>query len=192
MTGLANSRPAAVPDATRSHLIRWNVSKQSTNLLLGIIPLDCREVGRGDDAQLPMQDDSQGMQAGSRFWMRWIKGVAREARQAPANDPLAGGGLDLHRALCLLPERLSAVSLPDGVIELVIDDFEAPARQLFDVRNGQVRLIEPGSAVPWASISGPATAWTMALGAECDVAGLELTGDQHLARRVLAAFPRHA
>ena len=82
--------------------------------------------------------------------------------------------------------------MPDGVIELIVEDFESPTRQLLDVRSGDVRIIEPGTAVPWASISGPATAWAVALGPDRDVGGLELTGDQHLARRVLGAFPTYA
>jgi len=49
---------------------------------------------------------------------------------------------------------------------------------------------EPGQCVPWASIAGPATAWAMAFGPERDTKQLQLTGDEQLARRVLAALPR--
>jgi hypothetical protein len=136
-------------------------------------------------------NDSLGSRSGSRFWTRWIKSAARDVK-LPANDSSpADDQVDIQDAVELLPQRLNSLSLPDGVIELVVDDFEASVRKLFDVRNGQVMIVEPGTAVPWASISGPPTAWAVALGPDCDVAGLELTGDQHLARRVLAAFPRH-
>jgi hypothetical protein len=76
-------------------------------------------------------------------------------------------------------------------VELVIEDFEAPTRQLFDIHGGRITLVDPGAAVPWASISGPPTAWVMALGPERNVAELHLTGDQQLAHRVLGALPSH-
>lgn len=82
-------------------------------------------------------------------------------------------------------------NLPNGVVELLIDDFEEPTRQLFDIQDGHVTLIEPGAAVPWTSIAGPPTAWTNALGPHSDTTALRLTGDQQLARRVLAALPPH-
>ncbi|HXC23289.1 MAG TPA: hypothetical protein VNU28_01780, partial [Solirubrobacteraceae bacterium] len=82
-------------------------------------------------------------------------------------------------------------SLPDGVVELLIEDFHgAPTRQLLDIHDGNVTLVEPGRCVPWASIAGPPPAWAMALGAERNATQLRLTGDEQLARRVLAALPR--
>jgi hypothetical protein len=75
-------------------------------------------------------------------------------------------------------------------VELLIEDFEAPRSQLFDIRDGHVKLLEPGQCVPWASIAGPATAWAMTLGPERNTKQLKLTGDEQLARRVLAALPR--
>ena len=62
-------------------------------------------------------------------------------------------------------------------MELLIDDFEAPTRQLFDIHDGHIALVEPGQCVPWASISGPSTAWARALGPDRDTEALELTGD---------------
>lgn len=84
---------------------------------------------------------------------------------------------------------LDGSALPNGVVELVVDDLETPTRQLFDVHDGVVTLVEPGSAVPWASIAGPPAAWTLALGPACSTDGLRLTGDEALARRVLAVLP---
>ncbi len=86
---------------------------------------------------------------------------------------------------------LDGSNLPNGVVELLIEDFEDPTRQLFDIQDGRIALVEPGAAVPWASIAGPATAWTDALGPERNVDALRLTGDEQLARRVLAALPPH-
>jgi hypothetical protein len=88
-----------------------------------------------------------------------------------------------------LPALLDGARLPNGVIELLVEDIEAPAYQLFDINDGQVTLVEPGKCVPWASISGPSAAWAMALGRARDLSGLQLTGDEQLARRVLAALP---
>lgn len=97
----------------------------------------------------------------------------------------------MHATLRALPTLLDNSSLPNGVVELLIDDFEEPTRQLFDIHDGHITLVEPGAAVPWASISGPPTAWADALGPDRDVTALRITGDEQLARRVLEALPPH-
>jgi hypothetical protein len=123
--------------------------------------------------------------------MRWIGIAQRSDKHRPTGSGPNIEQLDLHATLRTLPTRLDGSSLPNGVVELLIDDFEAPTRQLFDIQDGCIALVEPGTAVPWASISGTATAWAQALGPECDMTELRLTGDGQLARRVLAALPAH-
>lgn len=123
-------------------------------------------------------------------WRRWFTSASHHATPPPTPDPpQTAGELNIHATLRSLPTLLDSASLPNGVVELVIEDFEAPTRQLFDIHDGNVTLVAPGTAVPWASISGPPTAWVQALGPERNVAELHLTGDRRLARRVLAAFP---
>jgi hypothetical protein len=95
----------------------------------------------------------------------------------------------VHRVLHLLPSLLDAEGLPNGVVELVIEDPHAPGRCLLDIHDGRVSHVEPGTMVPWASIAGPHGAWTLALEAG-EPAGLRLTGEEHLAERVLAALPQ--
>jgi hypothetical protein len=124
-------------------------------------------------------------------WTRWIKGADRAAAE-PRSDPLAAEEFDVHAALRLLPTLLDGSSLPNGIVELLIEDFEAPTRQLFDINDGRITLVEPGAAVPWASISGPPTAWATALGPRREFTELTVTGDERLAARVLAALPRRA
>jgi hypothetical protein len=122
--------------------------------------------------------------------MRWIAGATSHA--APRRDtiPTPADRLNVHATLRALPTLLDSSSLPNGVVELLIEDFEAPTRQLFDIHDGRVTLVEPGKSVPWASIAGPPTAWAMALGPERNTTELQLTGDEQLARRVLAALPQ--
>jgi hypothetical protein len=126
--------------------------------------------------------------------MRWFEKATRGARvEAESVGESVGEDSDersIHAALRALPTLLDNSNLPNGVVELLIEDFEAPTRQLFDIHDGHVTLVEPGTCVPWACIAGPATAWTMALGQVRDASGLQLTGDEQLARRVLAALPR--
>lgn len=134
---------------------------------------------------------------GTSAWLRRIVSGSRAARYKPS-DPVreaalrraaTSEGLDMHARVRLLSELLDARTLPNGVVELVIEDVETPVRELFDVREGRVCAIEPGSAVPWASIAGPSSAWASALGPARDPGGLRLVGDAHLARSVLAAMP---
>jgi hypothetical protein len=113
----------------------------------------------------------------------------RRAAAKPASDTAPAEHAGLHPTLRALPTLLDSSSLPDGVVELLIEDFEAPAHQLFDIHDGHVTLVEPGKCVPWACIAGPPTAWALALGPSRDTAALQLTGDKQLARRVLAALP---
>jgi hypothetical protein len=122
-------------------------------------------------------------------WMRWIGGAFRRSpsgldQSSPALDRI---GLTTLRSL---PALLDCSTLPNGVVELVIDDFEDPTRQLFDIHDGSITLVDPGQCVPWASISGSPIAWAMALGPQRDTTALQLIGDAQLARRVLAALPR--
>jgi hypothetical protein len=122
--------------------------------------------------------------------MRWIARATRHAEPEPLLAAAAAERFNVHATLRALPTLLDSSSLPNGVVELLIEDFEAPTRQLFDIHNGRVTLVEPGKSVPWASIAGPPTAWAMALGPERNTTELQLTGDEQLARRVLAALPR--
>lgn len=115
--------------------------------------------------------------------MRRIAGVRTTAARA------AGSTSSVCERVRGLPAVLDASALPNGVVELVVEDLQTPTRQLFDVHDGILTLVEPGSAVPWTSIAGPPAAWTLALGPAHSTDGLRLTGDEALARRVLAALP---
>lgn len=124
-----------------------------------------------------------------RGWMKWFANATRRPEREPAAEtPALDRQLDVHATLRVLPTQLDSSSLPNGVVELLIEDFEASTRQLFDIHDGKITLVEPGTAVPWASIAGPPTAWALALGPERNLTALELTGDERLARCVLAAL----
>jgi hypothetical protein len=122
--------------------------------------------------------------------MRWIASHRAPAAPEPSPLPRTGDSLSAYEALSALPTQLNGSNLPNGVVELLIEDLQAPTRQLLDIHDGHITLVEPGTCVPWASIAGPATAWTMALGSERDISTLRLTGDEQLARRVLAELAR--
>lgn len=122
--------------------------------------------------------------------MRWIAGATSSAGTvAPAPDARMSEPLSVHDTLLALPTLLDGSSLPNGVVELLIEDLDASTRQLLDIHDGRVTLLEPGKCVPWASIAGPSTAWAMALSPERDTTALRLTGDEPLARRILSALP---
>jgi hypothetical protein len=122
--------------------------------------------------------------------MRWFTGATNRGAMSDAQDQEANERFSVHETLRALPTLLDSASLPDGVVELLIEDFEAPTRQLLDIHDGHVEFVEPGQCVPWASIAGPPTAWAIALGPQRNTTQLQLTGDEPLARRVLAALPR--
>lgn len=121
----------------------------------------------------------------------WRRSPGRKAGFGFDAGQLSTSPTDVHQALHLLPSVLDAGSLPNGVIELVVEDRLTPGRCLLDIHDGQVNHIEPGSAVPWASIAGSHGAWALALG-DGEAHGLRLTGEEQLAQRLLAALPRPA
>ena len=123
--------------------------------------------------------------------MRRFTGATDRRAATDARDRAANDRFSVYETLLSLPTLLDGADLPDGVIELLIEDLEAPRSQLLDIHDGHVKLGEPGQCVPWASIAGPPTAWAMALGPQRDTRQLRLTGDEQLARRVLVALPRH-
>ncbi len=145
-------------------------------------------MGADDKAQQPTGGASDATPKRSRVLMRWLgiapRGNARKSERGGPDVEQPG----LRASLRALPAQLDASTLPNGVVELLVEDFEAPIRQLFDIHDGRIALVEPGSAVPWTSISGSAGAWTRALGEEHNTSELRLTGDERLARRVLAAL----
>ncbi len=123
--------------------------------------------------------------------MRWIVGMGPMPRAAATGltRPVAGTdpAAEAWARLCSLPDRLRGCSLPNGIVELVIDDGELPLRKLLDIHDSRITVIDLGSAVPWTSISGSPAAWTAALGPLGELGGLRLTGDEPLARRLLSA-----
>jgi hypothetical protein len=125
------------------------------------------------------------------MWKRWIVGAPHESETEHHSTSPSVERPGIHTTLHALPTLLNSSSLPNGVIELLIDDFEEPTRQLFDINDGHITLVDPGTAIPWASIAGSASAWAEALGPERNVSALRLTGDEQLALRVLAALPPH-
>jgi hypothetical protein len=145
-----------------------------------------------DETQQTADTSPFGIRMRPRAWMRWLASTTRQVETEPPADPSQAERLDVHATLRALPASLDGSTLPNGVVELLIEDFETPTRQLFDIHDGRVTLVEPGKCVPWACIAGPATAWANALGSAHDTTGLQLTGDEQLARRVLAALPRQS
>ena len=167
----------------------WNISEERTRSFLGIVLLDCRSVA-DDETQHSPAGRLSGGHGRPRTWIRLLTGAAGREAARDARDKQANDHFSVEETLHALPMLLDGANLPDGVVELVIEDFEAPKSRLFDIHDGHVKLVEHGECVPWASIAGPPTAWAMALGPRRNTVQLRLTGDEPLARRVLAALPR--
>jgi hypothetical protein len=140
------------------------------------------------DRNIPLTTTKQGLGSLSRV-ARWLSRLRGPARPLPSTAP--DGAFDVHEALHLLPSVLDTDELPKGVVELVIEDAHTPGRCLLDIHDGEVSHVEPGTMVPWASIAGSHRNWAKAL-EDGDAADLLLTGDTHLAERLLAALPRPA
>jgi len=114
--------------------------------------------------------------------------------------------VDVAALLRLLPSIVgSRAELPDGSLEAVLTDADAPARFRYRVRGGHLSIVEgtgqpvttqepngeppPPPDRPSAGIYGDAEAWISALGPTGSDETLGITGNEPLARSVLAALP---
>lgn len=115
-------------------------------------------------------------------WLRRLAGHDESRSQGARSEPTP--------RLDLLPHLLDGSPLPNGIVEVVIEDARLSMRRLFDVHDGEIIPVEPGSAVPWTSIRGSHGAWTAALGCGRDVSQLYHTGEPELAEKILSALER--
>jgi DNA-binding HxlR family transcriptional regulator len=114
--------------------------------------------------------------------------------------------VDVAALLRLLPSIVgSHTELPDGSLEAVLTDAGAPTRFRYRVSGGHLSIVEgseqpattpgpdgepaPAPERPSASIRGSAEAWIAALGPIGGDEALAITGNEPLARGVLAALP---
>jgi len=120
--------------------------------------------------------------------------------------------VDLDVLLRLLPSLLALEpSLPDSSLEAVVTDTDPPLRYCYRIQNGHLRIddrvagasrstpeplgADAGGMAPNATpnlasagIQGDADAWIAALGPSANHARLQLAGDEHLAKAVLAGL----
>lgn len=142
-----------------------------------------------DEKHHPSRARLSGPSSLLSLWLRGVSAFSLRLLPGVESSTTPPDRTDIGFAVCALPTRLDGSDLPNGVVELLVDDSGEQTRQVFDIHDGSITLVEPGECVPWACIAGPATAWTAALGPARDYSGLGLTGDEHLARMVLAALP---
>lgn len=130
------------------------------------------------------QTGAERLQGPSRVgaWMRRIAGRDKSHSAGERTEPAP--------RLDLLPRLLDGRTLPNGIVEVVVDDPRCSMRRLFDVHEGEIVPVEPGSAVPWTSIRGSGGAWAAALSCSRDVSQLHHTGEPELAEKVLSALER--
>jgi DNA-binding HxlR family transcriptional regulator len=100
--------------------------------------------------------------------------------------------VDLDVLLRLLPVLVAEqASLQDGSLEALVTDADPPVRCRYRAKSGCLHLGDRSDDAAEASarIQGDTDAWVAALGALGDHSGLQLTGDERLARGVLAGLP---
>lgn len=136
------------------------------------------------------QDSPSPSGAARLTFAAWLTGIVRAKARARSalRAPTPIDGFDLRAAMLALNGTREDPPLPNGVVELLVDDLGETGRELFDIHDGCVEAIAPGSCVPWTSIAGSLAAWALALGPERDPRDLQLTGEEAMARAVLAAL----
>jgi DNA-binding HxlR family transcriptional regulator len=118
--------------------------------------------------------------------------LARWGVRRAWSAPKQGERVDIDALFRLLPLLIEPVGdLPDGAVELALSEAEHSTRHLLRIHEGQVQpdFEHPGAATPLAGIEGDRSAWMATLGPLADSSQLRLSGDEALARRILAAIP---
>jgi DNA-binding HxlR family transcriptional regulator len=116
--------------------------------------------------------------------------VARWGMRHMWADPLLRERIDIGVVLRMLPILVGDTPLPSGVVEMVIEARGGPEQYLFDLNDGRLVPIEPGSTVPWTRLAGRPQAWIDALGPRGRYQALSITGNEQLAMCLLKALPR--
>lgn len=128
--------------------------------------------------------------------------LARWGVRRAWSAPRQGEQVDIDALFRLLPLLMEEeAGLPDGTVELTLQEPKGSIRHLLRLHSGRVQpdfehpgeeqtgLQRGGGAAPAAAIEGDRSAWMAALGPYVDLSRLRLSGDESLARRVLAAIP---
>jgi len=118
-----------------------------------------------------------------------VGALARWGMRRVWSAPQSRELVDLGELLRLLPALLADTHLPQGIVEMVVEHTERPARQIFDIDRGRLAPVNGSVIVPWARIEGPPGAWIAALGPTCASERLRIVGDEQLARCILDALP---
>ena len=118
--------------------------------------------------------------------------LARWGLRRAWTPPRRGEHVDLDALLRLLPVLLEEdAPLPEGVVEVRVTGPDDPIRHRFAVRESRLHALATGSKRrPTASLSGDRDSWTAALGPQGLGTRLQVTGDEVLARRVIAGVTR--
>jgi DNA-binding HxlR family transcriptional regulator len=121
----------------------------------------------------------------ARWGMRHMWSPPREHEQA-----------NLDALLRLLPALVDGTSrLPDGSLEALVTGTDPPHRHRYLVTDGRLHIDGHPAETPTstaAAIHGDTNAWIAALGPSADHSRLRLSGDEPLARAVLASLPAAA
>jgi DNA-binding HxlR family transcriptional regulator len=87
----------------------------------------------------------------------------------------------------MLPGLLADERFSGGPLELVVEGRKGRERHVFEIADGRLRPIAPGST-PATRMAGSPFDWVEALGPRRDYAALQVTGELQLAKRLLKAL----
>jgi DNA-binding HxlR family transcriptional regulator len=122
----------------------------------------------------------------ARELMPVLGALARWGYDWTWSEPRDGEDIDIGAILRLSPGLLSPPKSVRGTVAISATGKQArPRDYLLTARDGQVEIEEREESKPDARVSGAHKAWIAALGPEGDRSGLEITGDQGLAKTLL-------
>lgn len=121
-----------------------------------------------------------------------LRGLSRWGMRWAWSEPGREECLELDMLIGHLPLLLDSDQLPSGLVELVIERTDRPARHLVNLDRGKVSVLqtEQSQAMPWSRIVGNDLAWVEALGPRRSQKRLDISGDAALAGALLGALPK--
>jgi DNA-binding HxlR family transcriptional regulator len=113
--------------------------------------------------------------------------LARWGYEWAWGPPRGSERVDLGAIFRLTPGLVSATGATRGTIELTVEDAKPDGAVLYalTVFPGQATIAEHAAETPDARVTGTTAAWVEAFSPAGSRSGLTLTGDRHLANRLL-------
>jgi DNA-binding HxlR family transcriptional regulator len=183
---------ALAPGRTRLAELRESLAGVSAGVLDRYLQrmVDAGLVTRTRFREMPPRVEVELTDAG-RELLPIAGALARWGLRRAWSTPCDGEEIDVEALLLLLPVLLEETAgLPDGLLELVLEQKGQVHHHLLSIENGSAHLLDYADEPPTATarILGDARAWSEAFGPHANPGALKISGQKQLVSELFAAL----